>query len=93
MKITFRKSLIDYFFIQQSRNVRFPIYFFLAWAFVSLLNFSKCTVSQSLILTYVLDINVESVPHMLRFIHPKLEYQLLLAKKVQVIDALKVNKI
>ncbi|GIY85834.1 bardet-Biedl syndrome 7 protein homolog [Caerostris extrusa] len=36
------------------------------------------------------DINDESVPHMLRFIHPKLEYQLLLAKKVQVIDALKL---
>ncbi|KAG8186875.1 hypothetical protein JTE90_024118 [Oedothorax gibbosus] len=39
------------------------------------------------------DINDESVPHMLRFIHPKLEYQLLLAKKVQVIDALKDLKV
>ncbi|XP_054708555.1 Bardet-Biedl syndrome 7 protein homolog [Uloborus diversus] len=39
------------------------------------------------------DINEESVPHMLRFIHPKLEYQLLLAKKVQVIDALKDLKV
>ena len=36
------------------------------------------------------EINDESVPYTLRMIHPKLEYQLLLAKKVQLIDALKV---
>ncbi|XP_064637282.1 Bardet-Biedl syndrome 7 protein homolog isoform X2 [Lineus longissimus] len=35
------------------------------------------------------DINEESIPHTLQLIHPKLEYQLLLAKKVQLIDALK----
>ncbi|KAK2188574.1 hypothetical protein NP493_128g04020 [Ridgeia piscesae] len=35
------------------------------------------------------EINDESVPNTLRMIHPKLEYQLLLAKKVQLIDALK----
>lgn len=40
---------------------------------------------------FITDINEESVPHMLRFIHPKLEYQLLLTKKVQIIDALKVK--
>ena len=36
------------------------------------------------------EINDESVPYTLRMIHPKLEYQLLLAKKVQLVDALKV---
>ena len=35
------------------------------------------------------DINEASVTHTLGLIHPKLEYQLLLAKKVQLIDALK----
>ncbi|XP_073459570.1 BBSome complex member BBS7 isoform X1 [Aquarana catesbeiana] len=35
------------------------------------------------------DISEESVGHTLRMIHPKLEYQLLLAKKVHLIDALK----
>lgn len=37
------------------------------------------------------DINEDSVSHTLKMIHPKLEYQLLLAKKVQLIDALKVS--
>ncbi|EDO41699.1 predicted protein, partial [Nematostella vectensis] len=35
------------------------------------------------------DLSEESVVHTLNMIHPKLEYQLLLAKKVQLIDALK----
>ncbi|KAL4229928.1 Bardet-Biedl syndrome 7 protein [Mactra antiquata] len=35
------------------------------------------------------DINDDSIPYTLNLIHPKLEYQLLLAKKVQLIDALK----
>ncbi|XP_023646681.1 Bardet-Biedl syndrome 7 protein isoform X1 [Paramormyrops kingsleyae] len=35
------------------------------------------------------NINEDSVNHTLKMIHPKLEYQLLLAKKVQLIDALK----
>ncbi|XP_056296172.1 Bardet-Biedl syndrome 7 protein [Pseudoliparis swirei] len=35
------------------------------------------------------DINDDSVSHTLKMIHPKLEYQLLLARKVQLIDALK----
>jgi len=35
------------------------------------------------------DINDDSIPHTLSLIHPKLEDQLLLAKKVQLIDALK----
>lgn len=40
----------------------------------------------------LLEINEVSVKHTLKLIHPKLEYQLLLAKKVQLIDALKVSK-
>lgn len=36
------------------------------------------------------DINDDSVNHTLKMIHPKLEYQLMLARKVQLIDALKV---
>ena len=37
------------------------------------------------------DLSEESVIHVLNLIHPKLEYQLLLAKKVQLIDTLKVQ--
>lgn len=44
-----------------------------------------------MLVVYLPDINDESVSHTLRMIHPKLEYQLLLAKKVQLIDALKVS--
>ncbi|XP_023646690.1 Bardet-Biedl syndrome 7 protein isoform X2 [Paramormyrops kingsleyae] len=39
------------------------------------------------------NINEDSVNHTLKMIHPKLEYQLLLAKKVQLIDALKKNQL
>lgn len=39
----------------------------------------------------VTDVNDDSIPHTLSLIHPKLEYQLMLAKKVQLIDALKVS--
>lgn len=39
----------------------------------------------------LLEINEVSVKHTLQLIHLKLEYQLLLAKKVQLIDALKVR--
>lgn len=39
----------------------------------------------------LLEINEVSVKHTLKLIHPKLEYQLLLAKKVQLIEALKVS--
>ncbi|XP_052795027.1 Bardet-Biedl syndrome 7 protein homolog isoform X2 [Mya arenaria] len=35
------------------------------------------------------EVNDDSIPYTLNLIHPKLEYQLLLAKKVQLIDALK----
>ena len=37
------------------------------------------------------DLADESIAGTLRRIHPKLEYQLLLAKKVQLVDALKVG--
>lgn len=43
-------------------------------------------------LTILPDISDESVSHTLKMIHPKLEYQLLLARKVQLIEALKVSK-
>lgn len=40
------------------------------------------------------DINEESIPHILKLLDPKLEYQISLAKKVHLIEALKVkNKI
>lgn len=39
----------------------------------------------------LLDVNEESVRHTLKLIHPKLEYQQLLAKKVHLIDALRVS--
>jgi len=39
------------------------------------------------------DVNDASIPYTLNLIHPKLEYQLLLAKKVQLIDALKVSQL
>ena len=35
------------------------------------------------------DLNEDSIPNVLYRIHPKLEYQLLLAKRVQLIDGLK----
>lgn len=44
---------------------------------------SRCCCSSA-------DINDDSVNHTLKMIHPKLEYQLVLARKVQLIDALKV---
>lgn len=40
---------------------------------------------------YFVDLNEDSVVHTLNLIHPKLEYQLLLAKKVQLIEGLKVG--
>lgn len=55
----------------------------------------KLSQSNCLILSFFFflnpDINDDSVSHTLNMIHPKLEYQLLLARKVQLIDALKVR--
>ncbi len=42
----------------------------------------KCMVSE---------INEDSVPHTLQLLHPRLDTQLTLAKKVQLIEALKVK--
>jgi len=39
------------------------------------------------------DVEDSSVPHVLRLIHPKLEYQLQLARKMELLDALKVNSL
>uniref|UniRef100_A0A3B5Q1E5 Bardet-Biedl syndrome 7 n=1 Tax=Xiphophorus maculatus TaxID=8083 RepID=A0A3B5Q1E5_XIPMA len=50
---------------------------------------SKEATKKKINLNISYDINDDSVSHTLRMIHPKLEYQLLLAKKVQLIDALK----
>ncbi|XP_043917464.1 Bardet-Biedl syndrome 7 protein [Protopterus annectens] len=50
---------------------------------------SKEATKRKISLNISYDINEESVNHTLRLIHPKLESQLLLAKKVQLIDALK----
>ncbi|XP_030224004.1 BBSome complex member BBS7 isoform X2 [Gadus morhua] len=50
---------------------------------------SKEATQRKINLSVSYDINDESVSHTLRMIHPKLEYQLMLAKKVQLIDALK----
>ena len=38
----------------------------------------------------LLDVEDSSVPHILKLIHPKLEYQLQLAKKIELLEALKV---
>ncbi|XP_023562208.1 Bardet-Biedl syndrome 7 protein isoform X3 [Octodon degus] len=50
---------------------------------------SKEATKRKINLNISYDINEVSVKHTLKLIHPKLEYQLLLAKKVQLIDALK----
>ncbi|XP_018420239.1 PREDICTED: Bardet-Biedl syndrome 7 protein [Nanorana parkeri] len=50
---------------------------------------SKEATKRKINLNISYDISEESVGHTLRMIHPKLEYQLLLAKKVHLIDALK----
>ncbi|XP_063776321.1 Bardet-Biedl syndrome 7 protein [Pseudophryne corroboree] len=50
---------------------------------------SKEATKRKINLNISYDISEESVGHTLRMIHPKLEHQLLLAKKVQLIDALK----
>ncbi|XP_020863992.1 BBSome complex member BBS7 isoform X6 [Phascolarctos cinereus] len=50
---------------------------------------SKEATKRKINLNIAYEINEVSVNHTLKLIHPKLEYQLLLAKKVQLIDALK----
>lgn len=50
---------------------------------------SKEATKKKINLNISYEINEMSVKHTLELIHPKLEYQLLLAKKVQLIDALK----
>ncbi|KAF6035121.1 BBS7 [Bugula neritina] len=50
---------------------------------------SKEATKKKIKLNVSCDVNDLSVEHTLTLLHPKLEYQLLLAKKVQLIDALK----
>ncbi|KAK5896675.1 hypothetical protein CesoFtcFv8_009813 [Champsocephalus esox] len=50
---------------------------------------SKEATKRKINLNVSYDINDDSVSHTLKMIHPKLEYQLMLARKVQLIDALK----
>ncbi|XP_007436383.1 Bardet-Biedl syndrome 7 protein, partial [Python bivittatus] len=50
---------------------------------------SKEATKRKINLNISCDINEASVTHTLKLIHPKLEYQLMLAKKVELIDALK----
>ncbi len=45
--------------------------------------------SQTVFILPLIAINEESVPHMLRLIYPRLESQLMLAKNIQLIDALR----
>lgn len=56
-----------------------------------LIEFAKLNPSHLYVCCVVPDISDDSVSHTLKMIHPKLEHQLLLAKKVQLIDALKVG--
>ncbi|XP_077156527.1 BBSome complex member BBS7 [Paroedura picta] len=50
---------------------------------------SKEATKRKINLSISCDINEASVNHTLKLIHPKLDYQLMLAKKVELIDALK----
>ncbi|RXN26856.1 Bardet-Biedl syndrome 7 [Labeo rohita] len=50
---------------------------------------SKEATKRKINLNISYEVNEDSVSHTLQMIHPKLEYQLILAKKVQLIDALK----
>lgn len=50
---------------------------------------SKEATKRKMNLNITCDLNEESIPNVLYRIHPKLEYQLLLAKRVQLIDGLK----
>lgn len=50
---------------------------------------SKEATKRKINLNISYEVNEDSVSHTLKMIHPKLEYQLILAKKVQLIDALK----
>ena len=50
-------------------------------------------INVNITVNFLLDLNEDSVVHTLNLIHPKLEYQLLLAKKVQLIEGLKVSQV
>ncbi|XP_065058986.1 Bardet-Biedl syndrome 7 protein homolog [Rhopilema esculentum] len=50
---------------------------------------SKEATNRKINLSISYELNEDSIPNVLRRIHPKLDYQLLLAKKVQLVDGLK----
>ena len=50
---------------------------------------SREAIKKKVTLNVNVDTNDSSVAHVLRLIHPKMEYQIMLAKKVQLIDGLK----
>lgn len=52
---------------------------------------SKEATKKKMKLDVSCELNESSVEHTITLLHPKLEHQLLLAKKVQLIDALKVR--
>lgn len=49
--------------------------------------------NYSLCLPYCIELDSNSIPHMLELIFPKLEDQVMLAKNVQLIDALQVRMV
>jgi len=51
---------------------------------------SKEATKKKIRLDVSYEINDQSIPHTLNLLHGKLEYQLLLAKKIQLIDGLRV---
>ncbi|KAL1434870.1 hypothetical protein MTO96_001749 [Rhipicephalus appendiculatus] len=54
---------------------------------------SKQATKKTIRLDITCDFNNDSIAHTLRMIHPKLEHQLVLAKKVQLVEALKDLKV
>ncbi|XP_049268144.1 Bardet-Biedl syndrome 7 protein homolog [Rhipicephalus sanguineus] len=54
---------------------------------------AKQATKKTIRLDITCDFNNESIAHALRMIHPKLEHQLVLAKKIQLVEALKDLKV
>ena len=51
---------------------------------------SKEATAKKIALNIHYEINEESIAHTLRLLHPKMDYQFLLVKKVNLLDALQV---
>ena len=52
---------------------------------------SKEATAKKIALNIQYDVNEDSISHTLRLLHPKMDYQFLLVKKVNLLDALQVN--